>query len=125
MDSLDLSDISDYEDYMMTTSDDEDLPGIVEVPYWHLNSGLLEYLFHIPILRLTLCTYKLKVTALFSGDLFNKKILFHLIIIIIIVCCNFALLTLYIPTWSFWSSMLKHKCLLTNMVHGEPGNLHP
>ena len=33
MDSLDLSDISDYEDYMMTTSDDEDLPGIEEVPY--------------------------------------------------------------------------------------------
>ena len=33
MDSLDLSDISDYEDYMMTTSDDEDLPGLEEVPY--------------------------------------------------------------------------------------------
>ena len=33
MDSLDLSDISDYEDYMMTTSDDEDLPGMEEVPY--------------------------------------------------------------------------------------------
>ena len=33
MDSLDLSDIWDYEDYMMTTSDDEDLPGLKEVPY--------------------------------------------------------------------------------------------
>ena len=33
MDSLDLSDILDYEDYMMTTSDDEDLPGMEEVPY--------------------------------------------------------------------------------------------
>ena len=33
MDSLDLSDISDYEDYMMTTSDDEELPGFEEVPY--------------------------------------------------------------------------------------------
>ena len=33
MDSLDLSDISDYEDYMMTTSDDEELPGLGEVPY--------------------------------------------------------------------------------------------
>ena len=33
MDSLDLSDISNYEDYMMTTSDDEDLPGMEEVPY--------------------------------------------------------------------------------------------
>ena len=33
MDSLDLSDISDYEDYMMTTSDDEELPGMEEVPY--------------------------------------------------------------------------------------------
>ena len=33
MDSLDLSDISDYEDYMMITSDDEDLPGMEEVPY--------------------------------------------------------------------------------------------
>ena len=33
MDSLDLSDISDYEDYMMATSDDEELPGLEEVPY--------------------------------------------------------------------------------------------
>ena len=32
MDSLDLSDISDYKDYMMTTSDDEELPGLEEVP---------------------------------------------------------------------------------------------
>ena len=34
MDSLDLSDISDYEDYMVTSSDEE-LPGMEEVPYWH------------------------------------------------------------------------------------------
>ena len=33
MDSLDLSDISNYKDYMMTTSDDEELPGLEEVPY--------------------------------------------------------------------------------------------
>ena len=33
MDSLEISDISDYEDYMMTTSDDEELPGLEEVPY--------------------------------------------------------------------------------------------
>ena len=33
MDSLALSDILDYEDYMMTTGDDEDLPGMEEVPY--------------------------------------------------------------------------------------------
>ena len=33
MDSLDLSDISDYEDYMMTTSDDDKIPGMEEVPY--------------------------------------------------------------------------------------------
>ena len=33
MDSLDLSDILDYEDYLMTTSDDEDLPELEEVPY--------------------------------------------------------------------------------------------
>ena len=33
MDSLDLSDISDYEDYMMITSDDKKLPGLEEVPY--------------------------------------------------------------------------------------------
>ena len=32
MDSLDLSDISHYKDYMMTTSDDEELPGLEEVP---------------------------------------------------------------------------------------------
>ena len=33
IDSIDLSDISDYEDNMMTTSNDEDLPGMEEVPY--------------------------------------------------------------------------------------------
>ena len=33
IDHLDLSDLLDYEDYMMTTSDDEDLPGMEEVPY--------------------------------------------------------------------------------------------
>ena len=47
MDSLDLSDILDYEDYMMTTRDDEELPGLEEVFYWHLNSGLLERLLDI------------------------------------------------------------------------------
>ena len=36
MDSLDLSDISDYEDYMMTTCNDKELPGLEEVPYWTL-----------------------------------------------------------------------------------------
>ena len=33
MDSLDLSDISNYEDNMMTTSDDKELPGLEEIPY--------------------------------------------------------------------------------------------
>ena len=33
MASLDLSNISNYEDYMMTTSDDEELPGLEEIPY--------------------------------------------------------------------------------------------
>ena len=47
MDSLDLSNISDYKDYMMTTSDNEELPGLEEVPYWHLNLGLLECLLDI------------------------------------------------------------------------------
>ena len=55
MDSLALSDISDYEDYMMTTSDDEDLLGMEEVPYWPLNSGLLEHLLNILILILISC----------------------------------------------------------------------
>ena len=33
IDSLEISDISDYKDYMMTTSNDEELPGLEEVPY--------------------------------------------------------------------------------------------
>ena len=33
MDSLEISDISGYEDYMMTTSDNEELRGLEEVPY--------------------------------------------------------------------------------------------
>ena len=32
MDSLDLSDISDYEDYMFTSSDEE-IPEMEDVPY--------------------------------------------------------------------------------------------
>ena len=32
MDSFNLSDISDYEDYMVTSSDEE-IPGMEEVPY--------------------------------------------------------------------------------------------
>ena len=36
MDSIEISDISNYEDYMMTTSNDEELPGLEEVPYWTL-----------------------------------------------------------------------------------------
>ena len=55
MDSLDLSDISDYEDYMMTTSEDEELPGLEEVPYWHLNSGLLEHLLNIQTIIFISC----------------------------------------------------------------------
>ena len=38
IDSLDLSDISDLEDHFLTTSDDEELPGLEEVPYCVLNS---------------------------------------------------------------------------------------
>ena len=33
IDSLDLSDISDIEDHFLTTSDEEELPGLEEVPY--------------------------------------------------------------------------------------------
>ena len=33
VDSLDLSDISDLEDHFLTTSNDEELPGLEEVPY--------------------------------------------------------------------------------------------
>ena len=33
IDSLDLSDVSDLEDYFLTTSDEEELPGLEEVPY--------------------------------------------------------------------------------------------
>ena len=33
IDSLDLSDVSDIEDHFLTTSDEEELPGLEEVPY--------------------------------------------------------------------------------------------
>ena len=32
LDIIEISDISDYEDYMVTSSD-EDIPGLEEVPY--------------------------------------------------------------------------------------------
>ena len=38
IDSLYLSNISDIEDHFLTTSDDEELPGLEEVPYYLLNS---------------------------------------------------------------------------------------
>ena len=44
MDSLDLSDILDYEDYMVTSSD-EDIPGMEEVPYWHWTPVCLNIYF--------------------------------------------------------------------------------
>ena len=47
MDSLDLSDISDYEDNMMTTSNDEAIARIERSAL--LNSGLLEHLLNIQI----------------------------------------------------------------------------
>ena len=33
LDSLDLSDISDFEDYMVTSSN-EDIPAFKDMPYW-------------------------------------------------------------------------------------------
>ena len=33
MDSLDLSGISEFEDYMVTSSD-EDIPALADMPYW-------------------------------------------------------------------------------------------
>ena len=50
MDSLEISGISNYEDYMMTTSNDEAVARIRRSAL--LNSGLLEHLFNILI---TLC----------------------------------------------------------------------
>ena len=49
MDSLDLSDISDYEDYMVTSSDEE-IPGIGGSAILIQDSGLIEHCF----LKLTL-----------------------------------------------------------------------
>ena len=46
MDSLDLSDISDYEDYMVTSSDEE-IPGMEEVPYWYRTLVCLNICFYI------------------------------------------------------------------------------
>ena len=44
MGSLDLSDISDYEDYMVTSSDEE-IPGMEEVPYWYRSLVCLNICF--------------------------------------------------------------------------------
>ena len=52
MGSLDLGDISDYEDYMVTSSD-EDIPAFGDTPYWEmlwfdLNSisSIIDYIAH-------------------------------------------------------------------------------
>ena len=62
MDSLEVSNISDYKvsdykDYMMTTSNDEELPGLEEVPYWTL------------VCLNTYLTLKLQCIALWLGYL--------------------------------------------------------
>ena len=46
MDSLDLSDISDYGDYM-ATSCDEEIPGMEKVPYWYRTLVCLNICFYI------------------------------------------------------------------------------
>ena len=46
MDSLDLSDILDYEEYMVTSSDEE-IPGMEDSIILTLSSGLLEHLFNL------------------------------------------------------------------------------
>ena len=48
VDSLDISDISDCKDYMMTTSNDEELPELEEVPYGTL--GCLNTYFNTHIM---------------------------------------------------------------------------
>ena len=45
MESLDISDILDYEDYMMTTSHDDEIPGMEEVPYYHWTLVCLDIYF--------------------------------------------------------------------------------
>ena len=50
MDSLDLSDILDYEDYMVTSSDEE-LLRMEEVPYWHWTLVCLNTHLKILILK--------------------------------------------------------------------------
>ena len=46
MDSLDLSDISDYEDYMLTSSDEE-IPGMEDVLYYHRTLVCLNIYFNL------------------------------------------------------------------------------
>ena len=63
MDSLDLSNISNYKDYMMTTSDDKELPGLEEVPYWHFFWTLVCLNTYLTFNYTKLCT-NLHITAL-------------------------------------------------------------
>ena len=127
MNSLDFSDISNYEDYMMTTSDDEELPGLEEVPYWHF--WTLVYLN-------TYLTFNYKMHIVSHISLSLKENYFHLTITIIYIIIFIIWLSiLYIPKWSGQRSILKYKTIISDhgafpsvfvwVWHGEPGNMHP
>ena len=61
MDSLYLSDISDYEDYMVAFSGEE-IPGMEEVPYWHRTLVCLNICFTLILdyNKIYLCKLSLK-----------------------------------------------------------------
>ena len=60
MDSLDLSDISDFEDYMVTSSDEE-LPRMEEVPYSHRTLVCLNICFNLLLNYNILYLYELSL----------------------------------------------------------------
>ena len=140
MDSLDLSDISDYKDYMLTTSDDEDLPGLEEVPYWtlvcfntyltfklqwvalnfvcyHLNTWLrylLEHLtWHFFFIQIS-CTYSCMLSFKDNYFLFNYHHFFFIIIIIIIFFSFIVFFFNFVHTWMIsHRSILKYKKIIS------------
>ena len=111
MESLDLSDISDYEDYIVTFSDEE-IPGIEEVPYWYrtlvclnicfikllldysiswqtLPSGVIPFILWIFCKRL--CAYNLFLSNMYCNDSYHHYITLQ--DLVEVMCWNIKLIS--------------------------------
>ena len=129
MDSLDLSDISDCEDYMVTSSDEE-IPGMEEVPYWYRTLVCLNICFTLLLDYniIYLCKLSLK-------EQYHSYCVFLMILCIYLTIANLYFITNTLPCkiLSKWHAEIQNSLVnivcfhwsLSRCSNGVPGNMHP